>query len=207
MSRRGASCSTSAQIAYDSLIVATGATHAYFGNDEWQAHAPRAQDARRCAGNQAAGPAGLRTRRARARPARRSAPADVRRRRRRTRPASRWRGPLAEIARHALRHEFPVTSIPSRRASCCSRAAPTVLTAFPEGCGGVRGASRCATSASRSATDAAVTRIEAHRVSHRRAVHRGRDRPVGGGRGRIAARSGRSACRSTAPGASSSSPT
>jgi len=25
---------------YDSLIVATGATHAYFGNDEWAAHAP-----------------------------------------------------------------------------------------------------------------------------------------------------------------------
>ena len=28
------------QVRYDALIVATGATHAYFGHDEWQAHAP-----------------------------------------------------------------------------------------------------------------------------------------------------------------------
>ena len=27
-------------IAYDHLIVATGATHSYFGHDEWQRHAP-----------------------------------------------------------------------------------------------------------------------------------------------------------------------
>lgn len=28
------------EVPYDALIVATGATHAYFGHDEWQAHAP-----------------------------------------------------------------------------------------------------------------------------------------------------------------------
>ncbi|BCS32841.1 NADH dehydrogenase [Luteitalea sp. TBR-22] len=28
------------QLGYDALILATGATHAYFGHDEWQAHAP-----------------------------------------------------------------------------------------------------------------------------------------------------------------------
>ena len=28
------------RIAYDALIIATGATHAYFGRDDWQAHAP-----------------------------------------------------------------------------------------------------------------------------------------------------------------------
>jgi NADH dehydrogenase len=28
------------QLAYDALIIATGATHAYFGHDDWQAHAP-----------------------------------------------------------------------------------------------------------------------------------------------------------------------
>ena len=48
------------QVTYDALIVATGATHAYFGNDTWQAHAPGAQDARRCAGDQAEGAAGVR---------------------------------------------------------------------------------------------------------------------------------------------------
>src|SRR5262245_3158204 len=28
------------ELAYDSLVVATGATHSYFGHDEWSAHAP-----------------------------------------------------------------------------------------------------------------------------------------------------------------------
>lgn len=28
------------EIGYDALVVATGATHAYFGHDDWQAHAP-----------------------------------------------------------------------------------------------------------------------------------------------------------------------
>ena len=28
------------QLQYDALIIATGATHAYFGHDDWQAHAP-----------------------------------------------------------------------------------------------------------------------------------------------------------------------
>ncbi len=32
--------SDGAQIAYDYLVVATGATHNYFGNDQWAAHAP-----------------------------------------------------------------------------------------------------------------------------------------------------------------------
>jgi NADH dehydrogenase len=30
----------SGELGYDALIVATGATHAYFGHDEWEAHAP-----------------------------------------------------------------------------------------------------------------------------------------------------------------------
>ena len=33
-------CSMSASAAYDFLIVATGATHAYFGHPEWAARAP-----------------------------------------------------------------------------------------------------------------------------------------------------------------------
>jgi NADH dehydrogenase len=31
---------TSGELGYDALIVATGATHAYFGHDEWEVHAP-----------------------------------------------------------------------------------------------------------------------------------------------------------------------
>src|SRR5690606_15355128 len=29
-----------AEVPFDSLIIATGATHAYFGNDDWAKHAP-----------------------------------------------------------------------------------------------------------------------------------------------------------------------
>ena len=32
--------STDGELAYDYLIVATGATHSYFGHDEWEPHAP-----------------------------------------------------------------------------------------------------------------------------------------------------------------------
>jgi NADH dehydrogenase len=38
--RRVVSLSDGEQISYDTLIVATGATHAYFGHDEWAKHAP-----------------------------------------------------------------------------------------------------------------------------------------------------------------------
>ena len=43
------------EIAYDYLIVASGATHAYFGHDEWRSRA-RAQDARGCARDPPADP-------------------------------------------------------------------------------------------------------------------------------------------------------
>ena len=36
-----------AQIDYDYLLVASGATHAYFGHDDWEQFAPGPQDARR----------------------------------------------------------------------------------------------------------------------------------------------------------------
>src|SRR5262245_7557218 len=38
--RRSVHLSDGDEIAYDFLIVAAGATHAYFGHDEWQRHAP-----------------------------------------------------------------------------------------------------------------------------------------------------------------------
>ena len=111
------------QVPYDALIVATGATHAYFGNDAWQAHAPGLKTlddalairrkvllafelAERTLDPEAqrrlltfvvvgGGPTGVE-----------------------------MAGSLAEIARHALKHEFRVDPSRSRRASCCSRAAP-----------------------------------------------------------------------------------
>jgi NADH dehydrogenase len=46
-------------VPYDYLVLATGAAHAYFGHPEWARRA-LAQDARRCAGDAAAGAAGVR---------------------------------------------------------------------------------------------------------------------------------------------------
>ena len=39
-SRRGASASRRGSLPYDYLVLATGATHSYFGKDEWERHAP-----------------------------------------------------------------------------------------------------------------------------------------------------------------------
>lgn len=39
-----------ASIDYDTLVIAAGAKHAYFGHDEWEAHAPGLKNPRRCAG-------------------------------------------------------------------------------------------------------------------------------------------------------------
>ena len=38
--RARSSCWTAGPIAYDALVLATGATHGYFGRDEWAVHAP-----------------------------------------------------------------------------------------------------------------------------------------------------------------------
>lgn len=38
--RREVMLSTGETLAYDTLVVATGATHAYFGHDDWEPHAP-----------------------------------------------------------------------------------------------------------------------------------------------------------------------
>ena len=40
MSRRGASTPTELDLAYDYLVLATGATHSYFGHDDWAPFAP-----------------------------------------------------------------------------------------------------------------------------------------------------------------------
>ena len=50
------------EVPYDSLIVAAGASHAYFGHDEWEPLRARTQDDRGRARNPAPRSAGLRTR-------------------------------------------------------------------------------------------------------------------------------------------------
>jgi len=119
-----------ARLAYDHLVVASGATHAYFGNDQWAAHAPGlktlddALHIRRrllCAFERAE---------ATDDPAERDAwlhfaivgggPTGVE-----------LAGTLAEIARHTLRSEFRRID-PTRARVRLIEAAPRILGSFPE---------------------------------------------------------------------------
>ena len=78
------------ELSYDYLILATGATHSYFGHDEWDAPRARAQEHRGRAGDPP--PRAPRVRDGRARAGCRAPPrvADLRDRRRRARRASSW---------------------------------------------------------------------------------------------------------------------
>lgn len=118
------------ELAYDYLVLATGSTHAYFGHDEWAAHAP-----------------GLKTledalavrRKVLMAFERAEAETDPERRRALLSFAVVGGGPtgvelagtLAEIARHTLRREFHRID-PSQARVCLIEAGPRVLPAFPE---------------------------------------------------------------------------
>jgi NADH dehydrogenase len=147
--------------AYDYLIVATGATHAYFSHDEWQEHAP---------GLKTLDDALLVRRRVLLAFERAEATAD---------PAARRRwltfvvvgggptgvelaGALGEIRRHALAHEFRSIDPESARVLLLE-AGPGILTAFPED---LREHARRALGdlGVEVRTGAAVTKIEANAV-------------------------------------------
>ncbi|WP_371183797.1 NAD(P)/FAD-dependent oxidoreductase [Xanthomonas sacchari] len=117
-------------LAYDYLLVATGATHAYFGHDDWAAHAP-----------------GLKTLDD-ALQLRRHLLLAFERAEAETDPAARaaWlsfaivgggptgvelAGTLAEIARHTLKHEFRRID-PAEARVRLIEAGPRVLSSFPE---------------------------------------------------------------------------
>jgi NADH:ubiquinone reductase (H+-translocating) len=120
----------SGELSYDFLIVATGAAHAYFGHDEWEAHAP-----------------GLKTLDDALRMRRRMLMAfeqaeragDPEARRRLLTFAIVGGGPtgvelagaLAEIARHALAHQFRSFDPASARVILIE-AAPRILAMYPE---------------------------------------------------------------------------
>ena len=111
---------------YDYLLLASGATHAYFGHDDWAPHAPGLKtldDALEIRRRML--PAFERAE-AEADPARARGVADLRRRRRRP-DRRRLAGTLAEIARHTLRDEFRHIDPAQRaRAPARSRAARAV---------------------------------------------------------------------------------
>jgi NADH dehydrogenase len=115
---------------YDHLIVATGATHAYFGHDEWQEHAP---------GLKTLDDALLVRRRVLLAFERAEATSDQAARRRLLTFVVVGGGPtgvelagaLGEIRRHALAHEFRSIEPESARVLLLE-AGPGILTAFPE---------------------------------------------------------------------------
>lgn len=148
-------------LTYDHLLLATGATHAYFGHDAWAAHAP-----------------GLKTLDD-ALAIRRRILTAFERAERTSDPAARdaWltfavvgggptgvelAGTLAEIARHTLRREF--RNIDPRNARVLLlEAGPRVLAAFPPSLS-AKAAAQLGRLGVEVRTDAAVTRIDADGV-------------------------------------------
>jgi NADH dehydrogenase len=149
------------ELPYDAVILAPGSTHSYFGHDEWQSHAPGLktldeallvrrkvlvafEEAERTADKDAqrrlltfvvvgGGPTGVE-----------------------------MAGSLAEIARHALRHEFRQIAPESARVVLLE-AAPHVLGTFPESLR-VNAARDLAAIGVEVRTNTAVTSLEPGRV-------------------------------------------
>ncbi len=117
------------ELAYDYLVVAAGATHAYFGHDDWEPLAPGIEDRRRRAGDAPPYSAGIRTGRTRSGIDRPSSAAEFR---------GRGRGPtgvelagtLAEIARKSLAEDFRHID-PAKTRILLVEAGPAVLSAYP----------------------------------------------------------------------------
>ncbi len=104
------------EVAYDYLIVASGATHSYFGHEEWIGAGAGVEDARKCGRDSAAGSGRVRSGRARDRSCGSRELDDVRDNRRRPdgrRDGGGARGDFAARARCAIFER----SIPARRAS------------------------------------------------------------------------------------------
>jgi NADH dehydrogenase len=118
---RASSSTTAASAAYDHLIVAAGATHSYFGHDDWAAHAPGlktladAFEIRAACCWPSSAPS------AKPRP-HRAGLADLRRRRRGPTGVE-MAGTMAEIAQPHAARASSAASTRARRASCWSRAA------------------------------------------------------------------------------------
>ena len=117
-------------LAYDWLVLATGATHAYFGNDQWAAHAPGLKTLDDALGIRRRVLLAFERAEAEGDPAKRAAWLDF---------AIIGGGPtgvelagtLAEIARHTLREEFRSIDPASARVRLVE-AGPRVLSSFPE---------------------------------------------------------------------------
>lgn len=117
-------------IGYDTLVLATGATHAYFGNDDWRTHAPGLKTLDDALHLRRKLLLAFERAEAEPDPAARAAwlsfaivgggPTGVE-----------MAGTLAEIARHTLRHEFRHINPADARVRLIE-AGPRVLSSFPE---------------------------------------------------------------------------
>lgn len=128
--RRVIELADAVQVPYDFLLVATGATHAYFGHDEWAAHAPGLKTLEDALELRRHLLVAFERAEAEPDPARRAAwlsfaivgggPTGVE-----------LAGTLAEIARHTLKNEFRNID-PSQARVRLIEAGPRVLASFPD---------------------------------------------------------------------------
>ena len=173
-------------VAYDYLVIATGATHAYFGHDEWAAYAPglkRIEDATRIrrsiliAFEQA------------------ELIADAAEQRRLLTfvivgggaTGVEMAGAIAEIARQTLAADFRRIDPRSARIVLIE-AGPRLLPSFPARTVRLMCAPRSMHAGVEVKTDTRVTKCDARGVDTRRRPHRCRHDHLGGRRGRLAGR-------------------
>ena len=114
---------------YDYLVLATGATHSYFGHDDWEPFAPGLKHIARCDRDQAAVPARLRTRRGGRGRDRAGAPPDIRHFGGGATGVE-MAGAIAEVARRTLQHDFRRID-PRNSRIVLIEAGPRLLPAFP----------------------------------------------------------------------------
>ena len=202
MSRRKRVILADGSVDYDTLIVATGATHAYFGHDEWADHSTGLKSLKDAPK--------IRQRVLMAFEVAEREPDEARRRAWMTfvivgggPTGVEMAGTLAEVLRQTLAKDFRHINTASARVILVE-ASPRVLGAYSEDL------SEAAREAARTAGCRRLDRRASHRHRRRRRLHRPERvcaTPSSGPRESPGRRwPGRSACRSTSPGACRSSP-
>ena len=121
----------SGEVPYDYLIVATGARHAYFGHDEWEAFAPGLKKIDEATEIRTPHPLGLRARRGDRRRSGAAAAPDLCRRSARGPTGVEMAGAIAELAKMGIARDFRNID-PRKTEILLIEAGPRILTTFPE---------------------------------------------------------------------------
>ena len=193
--RREVRLSDGGPIAYDTLIVATGARHSYFGHDDWARVRARPEDDRRRARDPAPDPDRVRGRRARGRPGAAPGVDDVRRRRRRADRRRAGRRARRDRQRHAA-PRLPLDRPPDARIMLVEAHGPraadrTRRSRRASAQRAARAARRRRSGPGRGSSDIDEPVRDAWRGRRPRGTDPGADRAVGGRRAGVVVRRGR----------------